>query len=580
MKRMICLLVTLLVIISSLSINCFASYFSSINYFAVINGEEIEEFNNFKDAYNAIDIYDMGDKGTIKLLRDAEIYEYCGINGVNLTLDLAGHKLSFYDEGEFCVLKGYWSGLNIISSEGVGVIENAYLTGGSLTVNNNVKIIDTYVDCHFNSVINGGYFESSKLVFDGDTEIFDGFFKENIFVLTSQSDLTVYGGTFYSQKDTFVYRYGFEKDKCKIAIKGGIFPCGISIENIEDSHTLLELLSNGYAFYDVDNAEIKLDKNQKGIQEKVSVKKARKELTVENKTYPTEFFYTGKSIENPSVDHFEFLLDNSEIMIPKSDLVKFSWHKNGEPIAKLPFEIGDYTLLLEVEEGNSYTSVCEEFDVAIKAPDFNCGTSFVTDNNDGAWCKSAYILNPNSGNYAVGFSESDFKSEEKVYVDFVIDSTLKYYVKEISTGYIKSITVNDSNIKVDPFSPYDLSAEVSSVTDVSAKVTLIANDIGSGINEYKLIPYKEGIIITDIGDGVFEVSGLTEQTEYKFKYSVSDNAGNVTESESELTFTTLQSEKVSFLERIFSFISRSLSNVRLFLHNIYMFIINLFECLR
>lgn len=575
MKRMICLLVTLLVIISSLSINCFASYFSLINYFAVINGEEIEEFNNFKDAYNAIDIYDLGDKGTIKLLRDAEIYEYCGINGVNLTLDLAGHKLSFYDEGEFCVLKGYWSGLNIISSEGVGVIENAYLTGGSLTVNNNVKIIDSYVDCHFNSVINGGCFEDSKLVFDGDTEIFDGFFNENIFVLTSNSELTVYGGTFCSQEDTFVYGYGYEKDKCKIALKGGKFPNGISVENIEKSHSLSELLANGYAFRDPDNKEVKLEKNQKKLQGEVSVQKVRKELTVENKTYPTEFFYTGKSIENPSVEHFEFLLENSELIIPESDLIKFSWYKNGELLSEIPADAGDYILQIEVEEGDYHTGICKEIDVAIITSAFNCNTSFVTESSDGNWSKSAYILNPDSSNYAVSFSETDFISEEKVFVDFVVDGNLTYYVQEISTGYIKSISVSDYCLKVDPFSPSDLSAEVSDVTAVSSKITITANDVGSGISEYKLISCEEGTIITYIGEGVFEVTGLAEQTEYKFLYSVTDKAGNVTESE--LAFTTLQSEKISFFEQLFSFINYLLSNIRLFFYDAYMFATNLFD---
>lgn len=583
MKKLLCLTVALFTIFSSLSINCYASYFKSKNYFAVINGETVEEFDNFKDAYNAIDIYDFGDKGTIKLLRDAEIYEYCGINGVNLTLDLAGHKLSFYDEGELCVLK-YWSGLNIISSEGIGVIEGAHLQNGRLTIGENVKMLNSCIAANGGFVkIYDGVFENTTIYFGSKVEVYGGYFSGGTaFSLNDGAELIINDGTFVSSGDTFKYGFYCDKDTCTITLAGGEFPNGIKLPGYvmsEGSHNLSDILGLGYSFCDSNGNVLKLIYGQKELKGYVSVKKIKSVLSVENSSFQTDYYYTGKAVPAPGVDNFVFVCDDGQTASLSSDNIKFTWLKNGEPLNDAPIDIGNYILRIEFQGNDKYTDAAKELEINIKYPDFDCGTDFVTENKNADWYSVGYVSNPKVEEYLVGFSEENFVSAANLKADFIIDGNLTYFVKEISTGYIKKITVSDSELRVDPISPEIVDMSVSDINASSAVVTVNASDTGSGISRYELISSDNNVVITNSGNGVFEITGLTPGTEYAFGCAVSDYAGNRTENETILVFTTAKEDVLSISEVFKMIYANFLSRVNIALWRIFtpifMFIISL-----
>lgn len=112
------------------------------------------------------------------------------------------------------------------------------------------------------------------------------------------------------------------------------------------------------------------------------------------------------------------------------------------------------------------------------------------------------------------------------------EHTYTYYVK-LPDGTIaeKSVTVSKDTIA--PAVP-----SVGHRADpTTAQVTFDVIETGSGVKEYALTQTsgKGEVTITDLGNGEFDLSGLTPGETYTFLFTVTDNAGNTTTVEITLT---------------------------------------------
>lgn len=155
-------------------------------------------------------------------------------------------------------------------------------------------------------------------------------------------------------------------------------------------------------------------------------------------------------------------------------------------------------------------------------------TGIVTpDPNVAGWYRTAPVITPPEGYTIASTANTDTQWGGQIQVQGEGSSVSSiYYLRNADTG---AITRCEDTYKVDTAAPTGVKAAVSGEGDNSLTVTVSAEDAGSGIKNYGLTYVSGGSkapVITDKGNGVFEVTGLDPRTEYTFQATAADNADN------------------------------------------------------
>lgn len=111
------------------------------------------------------------------------------------------------------------------------------------------------------------------------------------------------------------------------------------------------------------------------------------------------------------------------------------------------------------------------------------------------------------------------------------DNKYVIYAYVVDTAGNRSGYICSDGAVLDMTAPGELKCKVSEITSNSAVLTVSAADTGSGVKKYGLIDLAslsdvQESVITDKGNGVFEITNLKPNTAYGFGFWAEDYAGN------------------------------------------------------
>ena len=162
--------------------------------------------------------------------------------------------------------------------------------------------------------------------------------------------------------------------------------------------------------------------------------------------------------------------------------------------------------------------------VEVDYADSNAAGITTADPNAAGWYGTSFDICPPEGYSIASTANADTQWGAQIPVQGEGSVNSVYYLRNAQTGAISRC---EGTYKIDTAAPTELKAEITNETDTSLTVTVSAADAVSGIKNYGLSYVSGGSkapVITDKGNGVFEVTGLDMRTAYTFTASASDNA--------------------------------------------------------
>lgn len=169
------------------------------------------------------------------------------------------------------------------------------------------------------------------------------------------------------------------------------------------------------------------------------------------------------------------------------------------------------------------TTTCDVW-VEVDYADSDAAGITTADPNAAGWYGTSFDICPPEGYTIASTANADTQWGGQIPVQGEGSVNSVYYLRNAQTGAISRC---EGTYKIDTAAPTELKAEITNETDTSLTVTVSAADAVSGIKNYGLSYVSGGSkapVITDKGNGVFEVTGLDMRTAYTFTASASDNA--------------------------------------------------------
>ena len=266
-------------------------------------------------------------------------------------------------------------------------------------------------------------------------------------------------------------------------------------------------------------------------------------VTLENKNYPTVFYYTAQPIQTPAAADFTSNASGS---------YAFTWYEGtqaqGTPLAEVPVSVGSYTLKVELKQaGNTVAEL--KVPVTIDYLTTNQTAILSTQNlgENGWYTGDVYVQAPTG--YLLSDrldAASEWRSTWTISDD--MKGTWSYYLKEEKTGSMtnrKTLTIKKDSV-VPVLTNMALSRALLSET--TAELTFEAKEEGTC---YYSLQYSDHVIGIDTvwngksqamtaGTNRIALSGLVPSAEYTLYIAAKDKAGNQTEDKIRLSFKMKQ----------------------------------------
>ncbi len=227
---------------------------------------------------------------TVTLLADITATMSVTAIGGEFTLDLNGKKYILVGVEQYQAIKFNNADVTIKSSVEGGIIDTStsnmaaavYNYGGTLTIESGVYVGNYAAIGNYGTlVIKDGTFKGiGYAVYNIETATIDGgtfeYTDEEGAIFENAGKLVINGGTFKGEK-TITYSFSSVTGPMigEAVIAGGYFADGIKIDSYDDTEeeTLLaNVIAEGYGFYDAQGTLIQLEKDQRAINEAVTVK--------------------------------------------------------------------------------------------------------------------------------------------------------------------------------------------------------------------------------------------------------------------------------------------------------------------
>lgn len=268
-------------------------------------------------------------------------------------------------------------------------------------------------------------------------------------------------------------------------------------------------------------------------------------VTLENKSYPTVFYYTAQEIQQPLVEDFVSNASGSYV---------FTWYEGteteGTPFTELPVEVGNYTLKVELKQaGNTVANLEVPVMICYLTTDKVATLSPQNQGENGWYIGDIYIQAPN------GFLLSDCLDETSEWrktwtISKDMEGVWNYYLKEEVSGAItarKSLPVRkDSVVPVIG----DIELVRAALTETTAEITFSSNEEGLcyySVQYSDYVPDMETIWngacqTMTVGTNKIMLNGLVPSGEYTIYVVATDKAGNRTQDKIQISFKMKQTK--------------------------------------
>ncbi len=181
----------------------------------------------------------------------------------------------------------------------------------------------------------------------------------------------------------------------------------------------------------------------------VEITVARRQVSIANKDYKTDYKYTGEPVPAPEASRFEVTGQIGADGWNPLDYLSFSWYEgddgdSGNQMQGLPVETGRYLLKAELAESENYTGAVWKAPVTVENCDAADAVLDHASEGTGGWYHGDVTILPPQG-YLISADKKVWNPQIVVTQDR--QGPYRYYLKETATGYIsreKQITVNRS----------------------------------------------------------------------------------------------------------------------------------------
>lgn len=268
-------------------------------------------------------------------------------------------------------------------------------------------------------------------------------------------------------------------------------------------------------------------------------------VTLENKSYPTVFYYTAQEIQQPMVMDFISNADGNYV---------FTWYEGakaeGTPLTTAPMNVGSYTLKVELKQaGNTVAKLEVPVTIQYLTTDQTAILSTLNQGENGWYTGDVYVQAPNGFLLSDGLDEtSEWRKTWTISKD--MEGAWTYYLKEEVSG---AITESKSLIvKKDSVVPVigDIALMRASLTETTAEITFASNEEG---NCYYSVHYSDYIPDIEIlwkgkcqamtaGTNRITLNGLVPSGEYTLYVVATDMAGNRTANRIKTSFKMKQTK--------------------------------------
>ena len=280
----------------------------------------------------------------------------------------------------------------------------------------------------------------------------------------------------------------------------------------------------------------------------VEITVARRQVSIANKDYKTDYKYTGEPVPAPEASQFEVTGQIGADGWNPLDYLSFSWYEgddgdSGNQMQGLPVETGRYLLKAELAESENYTGAVWKAPVTVENCDAADAVLDYACEGTGGWYHGDVTILPPQG-YLISADKKVWNPQIVVTQDR--QGPYRYYLKETATGYIsreKQITVNRDTVApagsiTVAGSRWDRFLETITFglyTRTEDIVTIQAQDAASGMDGGK-IEY----IITDENEK-YEGSDGIEQLEHKPQeaWTVLTGEARITKNRSNIVYARL-----------------------------------------